>query len=214
VPNRRAVPVQAPETFKKLGESKRIILALCIVAIIIAALLAGIYWARYYSTSEGTTTADAQWVDQFVAVINQQRVENGSTPLQLAGNLSQFAAIRFQNASSHYSYDNYGFTNDSIKVFGASHGLVTEDIFYPASAPPSVAASFFQKYYPDKWDVFLNDGKSHYGYFAGYAPSYYMTNGCDLLEYPPNVNITQYLQTLGCTFTLKNTQWLVFELST
>jgi|HubBroStandDraft_4_1064222.scaffolds.fasta_scaffold3036119_1 hypothetical protein len=75
-------------------------------------------------------------------------------------------------------------------------------------------ASYLQKFYPENWSAFLNSDKLDYGYFIGYAPTYFLTNGCGNLEYPPNVNTTQYLESMGCTFKLENTTWLIFELST
>jgi hypothetical protein len=134
---RRLAFPQSTSTDSKSGKSRRIIFLLFIIAIVVVVAVSGIFWADLYPAPGTTTTADGQWVAQFITIINQQRKDNGSAPLQPAGNLSQFAAIRFQNTSTHYYFPNYGFVNESTKFFGSSRDLVTEDSIFPAHAPPS-----------------------------------------------------------------------------
>lgn len=208
------VDPRASQTVPSSGKSRKLVSYFIVILVIIVFAVSSVTLVGLYSTPSNSTTVSNQWIAQFMSSVNSARASNGFGPLQPAQNLSQFAVIRFQNLSTHYSFASYGFTNESVQFFGPQYKQVTENVVLPGTASPSVVASFLQKFESDKWNVFVNAGERHYGYFAGYALTYDITNGCGVIEAPPNVNTTQYLDSEGCTFTLKETQWLVFELST
>lgn len=55
---------------------------------------------------------------------------------------------------------------------------------------------------------------SQYGFYSAKGPTYIIDQGCPNTEIPgPNINITQFFQQQGCTFTIQNGTWLVIDMS-
>ena len=168
--------------------------------------------SRSFSYTFPALAVDSDWVSSFIGLVNKAR--NG-TPLAEAGNLDQFAALRFSTASSQPDISDYGFTSDYSRFFGSNgtNPAIAEALLYPGAALPFSYATTLQQVGRAHWSLLLDANYTHFGYYIGTAPYEVVNLPCPVAEIPgPGLNITQYFQAHGCTTIVEQTIWLVVVL--
>ena len=143
------------------------------------------------------------WAYQFFANISQQR----GSKYVYCPTLSQFAQIRFNAQISHYEISHYGVQQDDEEydIYDA------EEVLFP-SGSPSEYASQLEVEDPLHWQLLMNNSYTYYGY--------YISNGPDIESYcnpapeipGPGINISQYLESKGCTPVTTTATYFIVEL--
>lgn len=159
------------------------------------------------------TTVDSGWVADFMGELNAVRVNEGLAPLQLNQSLSNFAQVRFVDASQHYDILNYGFGRDYAKTFPPGT-LVDEQINHVDENMTAREYIGTVGSSPTRsWGELLNGTYHSYGYFVGRADYYRIYSGCNRIAPPPEMaNMTAFLDAGGCIYGIAPDYWLVLEL--
>ncbi len=148
------------------------------------------------------------WTSSFIANVNVYR-ENQSLPaLTQSSYLDNFSKTRFMEMTTdgHYQITHYG--ADQYSGYG-------EVVFYSAGYAPESYAQYVQSKAPLHWQLLVSPEFTSYGYYVGQAPDVEAEGYCNApSELPgPGINVTQWLESYGCTPTVVNTTWLVIDLT-
>jgi len=151
-----------------------------------------------------------QWVQTFIQSVNKVR---NSTSLIENKTLDEFAAFRYDSIRSEFQISDFNFTGDFQRFFGTSGPTLFEEILYPAGQDPASYPSFLHKYAPGHWAGLMNSVFKEYGYFFGTGPAVEVGPGCSATEVPgPNMNITQYVISHGCSYVIADEIWFILIL--
>jgi hypothetical protein len=143
------------------------------------------------------------WASLFFANISAQRGSNYA----YCPALSQFAQIRFNSQISHYDISHYGVQQDDEQ-----YGIYdAEEILFP-SGSPSGYTSQLSVDDPSHWQLLIDNSYTYYGDYIGNGPDIesYCTPGPEIPG--PNINISQYLESKGCTPVTETATYLIVEL--
>ncbi|MDG6999045.1 MAG: hypothetical protein JRN15_08020 [Nitrososphaerota archaeon] len=187
--------------------------------------------ASQSSTQQSSAAINSQWVDSFIAYVNSFRQSENAVALTYSSQVSRFSQVRFNTMSSgnNYEISHFGFDTDAQSYFGSIYNL-GEVVFYPETVTqscidfvcsnnvitpdPTSFASGIQANDPGHWQVLTDSSLTHYGFFSAEGPTYIINQGCPNTEIPgPNINITQFFEQQGCTFSIMKGNWLVIDLS-
>jgi hypothetical protein len=150
------------------------------------------------------------WVTAFVSTVNAQR---GGTPLKENKTFDEFAAFRYASIRSQYQISDYNFGPDYYRYFGSTGPTLLEEILYPAGQNPTTFPTFLQKYAPGHWSGLVDSIYSQYGYFFGTGPAIEVGPGCTATEVPgPNINVTQYAISHGCSYVVADEIYFILIL--
>ena len=153
---------------------------------------------------------NAEWVNEFISQVNSHR----QTPLTETPSLDAFAQQRFKTASSQPYISDYNFTQDADAWFGVSAASATEVLLFPAYLSPDAFVSFLQSSAPQHWSALTNPDVGKFGYYVGQGPYFEAAPSCPVSEVPGGVNITQYIESRGCTVTpVPDATWLVIVMT-
>jgi len=151
---------------------------------------------------------DSGWTTNFVSILNHHR----TTPLLYCPQLDDFAKQRFSEsvAGTNWQISSFGLGKTSQIYFGG-YNSIREVVLHPAGYKPI-------PYY----DTYVNSLSSSsaldprytaYSYHIGTASGVVPSSLCLAPLPPEGVNMTQYYPHNGCSTTIENTTWLVFELA-
>jgi uncharacterized protein YkwD len=205
-----------------------------VIALIIAGLvITGIVYV-FVVPSDGQGLfihVDRSWMNSFINDVNGYRMREGAVNLTLDPQLDNFSQLRFttMTTGSNYEISHYGFDSDAGSFFGSSYQYemsLGEVVFYPQTTSytdfipstqtytPSGFVSYLQSNAPGHWQELLDMSLSHYGYYVGQGPTYQIDQGCANTEIPgPNINISQFFDQEGCSYSVGSGLWLVIDLS-
>jgi hypothetical protein len=187
-----------------LNTSYAVIIAIIKFIIVLAVLGIILYIIYYYVVTNGIfQPMNQRWVYQFFANISQQR----GSEYVYCPTLSQFAQIRFNAQISHYEISHYGVHQDDEE-----YGIYdAEEVLFP-SGSPSGYASQLEADDPLHWQLLMDNSYTYYGYYIGNGPG--IESYCNPApEIPgPGINISQYLESKGCTPVTVNATYLIVEL--
>ncbi|GAB6943288.1 hypothetical protein JCM14467A_00700 [Vulcanisaeta sp. JCM 14467] len=167
-------------------------------------------------TAPQSVSIGPSWVGQFISIVNQYRAGEGAPPLQYCPWLSNFAQVRLNTMAMDPAISHYGYEEDYQEYLSQYQSfLITgEEALFPSGYTPSQYVQYMINNAPIHWRGLMNPNYTYYGYCIGYGPSYVVVGSCPVTEIPgPGINIPQYFQSMGCQVELKNTTWLVIELS-
>jgi hypothetical protein len=148
-------------------------------------------------------TINQSWAYQFFAKISQQR----GSEYVYCPTLSQFAQIRFNAQISHYEISHYGVQQDDEE-----YGIYdAEEVLFPSGSPSGYAYQL-EADDPLHWQLLMSNSYTYYGYYIGNGPD--IESYCNPApEIPgPGINISQYLESKGCTPVTTNATYLIVEL--
>lgn len=152
----------------------------------------------------------SRWVQTFIRTVNQER---NATALTENRTLDEFAAFRYDSIRSEYQISDYNFTSDYSRFFGTSGPSLFEEILYPAGKSPTTFPDYLRQYAPGHWAGLMNPTYTEYGYFFGTGPAVEVGPGCSATEIPgPNINITQYVISHGCSYVIADEIWFILIL--
>ncbi len=151
-----------------------------------------------------------QWVKAFIQAVNARRT---GAPLREDTALDAFAAFRYNSLRAQYQISDFNFTADYNRYFGASAPTLFEEILYPAGRNPATYPDYLQKNAPGHWAGLTNPLYTRYGFFFGTGPSVDIGPRCPATEIPgPNINITSFVISQGCTFVVADEIWFILIL--
>lgn len=152
----------------------------------------------------------SQWVRSFIAAVNANR---NATALTENRTLDEFAAYRYNSIRAQYQISDYNFSSDYNKFFGSSGPTLFEEILYPAGKDPATFPAYLHQYAIGHWTGLMDSLFTKYGYFFGTGPSVEVGPGCSATEVPgPNINITQYVISHGCSYVIADEIWFIIIL--
>lgn len=168
-------------------------------------------------TGSTSTSVNDAWVAQFFAAVSSARGHSYSS----CTSLSNFAKVRFNTMSANYGISHYGYNQDFQSYYGTIYNTYFgEEVFYPSGYTPSGYVSDIQSSAPLHWQLMASGNFSYYGYDIQNGPNYeiYGPNGgyslCPVTEIPgPNINVSQYFASYGCSVVVSNQTWFVIELA-
>jgi hypothetical protein len=166
--------------------------------------------------STSTSVNDA-WVAQFFAAVSSARGNSYSS----CTSLSNFAKVRFNTMSANYGISHYGYDQDFQSYYGTIYNTYFgEEVLYPSGYSPSGYVSDIQSSAPLHWQELASNNYNYYGYDIQSGPTYeiYGPDGgyalCPVTEIPgPNINVSQYFASYGCSVVVSNQTWFVIELA-
>ncbi len=162
---------------------------------------------RSFSVAYPGVGLNTDWVKAFFQTINQQR--NG-TSLTENRTLDEFAAFRYNTIRAQYQISDYNFTQDYDEFFGAHGPQILEEILYPNNRNPTTYPGYLKTNAPGHYSGLVDPAYTQYGYFFGSGPSVDIGPGCPATEIPgPNINITQYVISHGCTYVIADEIWFI-----
>ena len=184
------------------------------------------------SNAASNSAINSAWVASFIASVNSFRSGEGIAGLTFSSQISSFSQTRFNTMSTgtNYEISHYGFDSDASSFFGSANSL-GEVVFFPQTVTttcidvifctndvntpsPSAFATSVQSNDPGHWQVLTDPSLAYYGFYAGKGPVYNVDQGCPNTEIPgPNINVTQFLEQQGCTFSISQGEWLVIDMS-
>jgi len=151
-----------------------------------------------------------EWVKTFIQTVDEKR---NATALTENRTLDSFAAFRYDSIRAEYQISDYNFTADYNRFFGSASPLIFEEILYPAGKDPSTYVDYLHVHAPGHWSGLMNPLYTQYGYFFGTGPSVEIGPGCSATEIPgPNINITQYVISHGCSYVIADEIWFILIL--
>ncbi len=160
----------------------------------------------FVNSSEGTGASlqfGSSWATQFFDNVSSVR---GST-YNYCPSLSQFAQIRFNTQISNYGISHYGVQQDDQQygIYGA------EEVLFPSGSPSSYASQL-RLDDPAHWQLLIDNSYTYYGYYIGSGPDIesYCNPGPEIPG--PNINISQYLESQGCTPVTVTSTYFIVEL--
>jgi hypothetical protein len=167
--------------------------------------------SKSFSYTFPPVLVDGSWVDSFMGIVDQAR--NGSALVE-SPTLDQFAALRFNTASSQPDISDYGLARDYSSFFGSSsQGAVTEVILFPGQTYPILYAASVNASLPLHWSALTNLSYTRFGYYIGTGGYEFVNLPCSVTEIPSaGINITQYFTAHGCQTTMQEATWLVIVL--
>jgi len=157
---------------------------------------------------------DDQWVQQFIYDTNQYRPT--SSPLVYKPSLDNFSWLRYQSMVSNYEISHYGFQQDVASYFGnvKQQVAVGEVVYFPSGSSPESYMQDVETNSPIHWNTMIDSQYHYFGYYIGSGPTYQVDKGCTHAEVPgPNINMTEYFTSNGCSFTVTTATWLVLDFS-
>jgi len=153
---------------------------------------------------------NSHWVQAFIQVMNQRR--NG-TALTEDKTLDAFAAFRYDSIRAQYQISDYNFTVDYHRYFGASEPTIFEEILYPAGRDPATYPNYLHQTAIGHYTAIVDTVYTKYGYFFGTGPAVEVGPGCSATEVPgPNINITQFAVSHGCSYVIADEIWFILIL--
>jgi len=161
------------------------------------------------STISTTTISQAAqnnlWATQFFENISAER----GSQYNYCPALSQFAQIRFNSQISNYEISHYGVTQDD-----EDYGIyAAEEVLFPSGSPAAYASQLSVDD-PLHWQLLIGNSYTYYGDYIGSGPvieSYCPSSA--RTEIPgPNINVSQYLISQGCTPVTETATYLMVEL--
>jgi hypothetical protein len=153
---------------------------------------------------------NSHWVQAFIQEMNHLR--NG-TALTEDKALDAFAAFRYDTIRAQYQISDYNFSVDYNRYFGASAPTVFEEILYPAGRDPVTYPNYLHQTAIGHYSAIVNPFYTKYGYFFGTGPAVEVGPGCSATEVPgPNINITQYAISHGCSYVIADEIWFILIL--
>lgn len=155
------------------------------------------------ATTISQTMQNNVWATQFFENVSGQR---GSTYTYCPG-LSQFAQIRFNTQISNYDISHYGVEQDD-----AQYGIYdAEEVLFQSGSPMGYASQL-KTDDPAHWQLLMDNSYTYYGDYIGSGPSVesYCNPGPEIPG--PNINISQYLESQGCTPVIETASYFIVEL--
>jgi hypothetical protein len=132
-------------------------------------------------------TIDGNWVQQFIASVNDARKAQGLQPLTESSTPDQLAQQRFQieTEGNHWEITHYGYQDIPPGV--------GEVVFYPDGLTPSDYASNIQMTAPLHWNLLMDSSFSTFGFHLGQGTTLGVYQPCSATELPGlGINVTQW----------------------
>ncbi len=151
------------------------------------------------------------WGDDFFSDVASDR----GAAYQYCPSLSEYAQLRFSTMSNNIEISHYGSETDMQSFFGTVYNTwFEEEVLYPAGSSPSDYIDNLQVVAPLHWQGLIDPKYAYYGYYMADGPSYEIYQPCPTTEIPgPNINISQFYSSMGCSFTIDTSTWFVVELA-
>ncbi len=151
------------------------------------------------------------WATEFFSNVSYDRGSN----YNYCPNLSNFAKVRFNTMIQNYGISHYGYNQDFESYYGTIYDTYFgEEVFYPSGTTPNQQIQDIMTNAPLHWKELSSSNYSYYGYYISNGPALDIINYCSITEIPgPNINISQFFASHGCTTEVTNETWFVIEIS-
>ncbi|HVC58501.1 MAG TPA: hypothetical protein VND15_03445 [Candidatus Acidoferrales bacterium] len=156
-----------------------------------------------YTTTISQISPTNMWATQFFENVSTER----GASYNYCPALSQFAEVRFNTQVSNYEISHYGVSQDNQQ-----YGIYDAEEILFQSGSPAEYASQLSVDDPLHWQLLTDTSYTYYGYYIGNGPD--VESFCNPPpEIPgPNINVSQYLESKGCTPITETATYFIVEL--